>query len=155
MRFDLEGAGPAIADIDDARVLARPLHDATAAGGQLLQMHARTLVGAVLAPHHAEDAELGDGRLASAEKLFDLVVFFRREAVLANNFWSDGKSGGCGHEEILLSHLERAEERCFLVYIKRGHVAPVSAVESGWQSLPMCYDEVEIPSRKGGRHAYA
>jgi antitoxin ParD1/3/4 len=91
----------------------------------------------VLAPHHAENAEFGAGRLASAEKLFDLLVFFRREAVLANNFWSDGKSGDCGHEEILLSHLERAEERCFLVSIKRGHVAPVSAVESGWQSLPV------------------
>jgi hypothetical protein len=36
--------------------------------------------------------------------LFDLLVFFRREAVLADDFWSDGKSGGRGHEEILLSH---------------------------------------------------
>src|SRR5580693_3327838 len=119
VRFDFEGARPSFADIDDARVLARPLHNATAASGQPLQMHARRLVGAVLAPHHAENAEFGDGRLASAEKLFDLLVFFRREAVLANNFWSDGKSGDCGHEEILLSHLERAEERCFLVSIKR------------------------------------
>jgi hypothetical protein len=71
----------------------------------------------VLAPHHAENAKLGDGGLASTEKLFDLLVFFRREAVFAHDFWSDGKSGGCGHEEILLSHLERAEERCFIVYI--------------------------------------
>src|SRR5579863_10230645 len=107
MRFDFEGTRPAITDVDDARVLARPLHDATAAGGQPLQMHARRFVRAVLTPHHAENAEFGDGRLASAEKLFDLLVFFRRKAVLANNFWSDGKCGGCGHEEILLSHLGR------------------------------------------------
>ena len=105
MRFDLESAGPSIADINDASVLARPLHHAPAARRQPLQMHAGRFVGAMLAPHHAEDAKLGDGGLASAEKLFDLLVFFRREAVFANHFWSDGKSRGRGHGEILLSHL--------------------------------------------------
>src|SRR5579864_2897294 len=107
VRFDLEGAGPSVANVDDARVLARPLHHASAARREALQMHARRFVGAVLAPHHAENAQLGDGGLTSAEKFFDLLVFFRREAVLADDFWSDGKSGGGGHGEILLSHLER------------------------------------------------
>ena len=56
VRFDLEGDGPAVADVDDAGVLARPLQHEFARGGQLLQVQARTLVGAMLAPHHAENA---------------------------------------------------------------------------------------------------
>src|ERR1022692_594788 len=107
VRFDLEGAGPSISYVDDARVLARPLHDASAAGGQPLQMYAGRLVGAVLAPHHAENAEFGDSGLTSAEKLFDLLVLFGREAVLPDDLRSDDKSRGSGHGEILLSHLGR------------------------------------------------
>src|ERR1700690_2218156 len=107
VRFDLEGAGPPISDVDDARVLPRPLHDATAARRQPLQMHAGRFVGAVLAPHHAEDAQLGDGGLTTSKKLFNLLVFFRRKAVLLDDLWSNGKSRGGGHEETLLSHLER------------------------------------------------
>ena len=41
VRLDLEGAGPAVADVDDAGVLARPLHHAAAVRGQALQVHAR------------------------------------------------------------------------------------------------------------------
>src|SRR5579864_2241505 len=101
VRLDLEGASPSIADIDDAGVLARPLYDSPAARRQPLQVNAGRLIGAMLAPHHAKNAKLGDGRLTSAEKLFDLLIFFGREAVLPDNFWSDGKSGGRGHGEIL------------------------------------------------------
>src|ERR1700679_2432903 len=104
MRFDLEGARPTIADIDDARILAWPLHQAPAACRQALQMDARRFVGTMLAPHHAENTKLGNGGLASAEKLFDLLVFFGREAMFADDFWSDSKRRGRGHEEILLSH---------------------------------------------------
>ncbi len=75
VRLDLEGAGPAIADIDDAGILARALQHQLAARGQPLQMHARRFVGAVLAPHHAEDAEFGEGGLASAQQRFDFFVF--------------------------------------------------------------------------------
>src|SRR6476469_4056089 len=57
-RFDLEGAGPSITDIDDAGSLAGALHHATAAGGKSFQMHARRLVRAMLAPQHAEYAQL-------------------------------------------------------------------------------------------------
>ncbi len=59
VRFDLERDGVTIADIDDAGVLTRTLHHQLAAGRQLLQMQARAFVGAVLAPHHAENAEFG------------------------------------------------------------------------------------------------
>ena len=69
-------------------------------------MYARRLVGAVFAPHHAEDAQLGDGRLASAEQLFDLLVFFRREAVLLDQFRGDGSRSEGDHGEVLLSHVE-------------------------------------------------
>ena len=54
--FDLEGDGVALADVDDAGVFSGALQDHLAAGGELLEMQAGALVGAVLAPHHAEDA---------------------------------------------------------------------------------------------------
>ena len=98
VRLDLEGAGPAVADVDDAGVLARPLHHAAAVRRQALQVHARRFVGAVLAPHHAEDAQLGEGRLA-AQRLQDALVFFRREAVFPDEFGSDGL-GRLGEEGI-------------------------------------------------------
>ena len=67
MRFDFERARPAIADIDDAGVFSRSLQDELAARRQALQMDARRFIRAVLAPHHAENAEFGQGRLATAE----------------------------------------------------------------------------------------
>src|SRR5436305_2670443 len=62
VRLDLESAGPALADVDDSGVLSRPLHHAAAAGGQALQMDPRRLVGAMLAPHHAENTQLRQRR---------------------------------------------------------------------------------------------
>jgi hypothetical protein len=64
VRFNLEGYGKTVTDIDDARVLARPLKNGGPFRGQTLQVDARALVAAVLGPHHAEDAEFGDGGLA-------------------------------------------------------------------------------------------
>ena len=58
-----------------------PLHDQFAARGQALQMNAGRFVRAVLAPHHAENAEFGQRRLATAEQLLDFFVFLRRDAV--------------------------------------------------------------------------
>ena len=87
--LDLEGAGPAVADVDDAGVLAGALDDELAAGGQSLQMHARGFVGAVFAPHHAINAKLGHGGLA-ALPLQDALIFFRGEAVFADDFGSNG-----------------------------------------------------------------
>ena len=67
MRFDFEGACPAIADVDNARILARSLQDKLATRRQPLQVNARRFVRTMLAPHHAENAEFGQGRLAIAE----------------------------------------------------------------------------------------
>ena len=80
VRLDLEDRGEAVADVDRAGVLARPLQDARPAGRQLLQVDARALVAAVLRPHHREDAELGLGRLA-LQRAHDAVVFVGGEAV--------------------------------------------------------------------------
>ena len=79
--LNLEGAGPPIAHVDDAGILARPLHHARALGGQPLQMHAAGLVGAVLAPHHAVNAQLGERR-HTPQRGLDAAILLRGDAVL-------------------------------------------------------------------------
>src|ERR1700693_4695251 len=112
MRLDFESAGPAITDVDNAGVLTRPLQHTAAACGQAFQVHARGFVGAVLAPHHAEDAKLGKRWLASAEKLLDLFVLIEREAMLPEGFRSKCKCRGRGHGRVnLLSHFGAQEDR--------------------------------------------
>ena len=58
----LEHADVAVADVDDARVLARAVDDSRALGRQLAQVQARRLVRAMLVPHRRDDAEFGEGR---------------------------------------------------------------------------------------------
>ena len=66
--LDLEGHGVALADVEDAGVLADPgehLADGGLLGelAELLEVHLGGLVGAVLAPHHAVHRQLAaDGR---------------------------------------------------------------------------------------------
>src|SRR5258708_1212654 len=122
MRFDLEGAPPAVADVDGAGILSRPLQHALAPRRQALQVHARRLVGTVFAPHHAEDAEFGERRLATAEKLLDLFVLFRSEAVLPEDLQRKGRGRGRGHGESLLSHFEGRLGRAILAIYPR-HLA--------------------------------
>ena len=97
MRLDLEGARPPVPNIDDPGVLSRPLQHALAPRRQPLQMHARRLVGAVLTPHHAEDAQFGEGWFPTTEKLFDLLVFVRRKSVLPDGFQRESRSQKSGH----------------------------------------------------------
>src|SRR5271165_4681094 len=105
MRLDFEGAGPAVANVDNSRILTRSLQDSSAARRQALEMHTRRFVGAVLAPHHAENAKFGNGRLAAAEKLFDLLVLVEGEAVLPERLRRKCRAEGSSHvKEILLSH---------------------------------------------------
>ena len=70
VRLDLEGDRPAVADVDDAGVLAHA--DEQRVGlrrllAELAQVDLRGLVGAVLAPHHRVDRELGAGRAAAED----------------------------------------------------------------------------------------
>ena len=60
MRLDFEGAGPSVTNIDDASIFSGTLQHAAAVRGQSLQVDAGRLIGAVLAPHHAEDSEFGE-----------------------------------------------------------------------------------------------
>src|SRR3954470_18630853 len=58
MRLDLEGDRLALAEVDHARVLARPLQHALAGARQPLQQSRRMLVAAVLRPEQREDRQL-------------------------------------------------------------------------------------------------
>jgi len=71
VRLDLERHRDAVAEVEDARVLARPLQDALALRGQPLEERRRMLVPAVLGPEEREDGELEVVRIA-AQELLDL-----------------------------------------------------------------------------------
>ena len=73
VRLDLERDRLALAEVDHARVLARPLEHALARRGQPLQQRRRVLVAAVLRPEQREDGELEVVRLA-LEQLADSPV---------------------------------------------------------------------------------
>ena len=77
----LEHADIAIADVDDARVLARPEDDLRALGRQLAQVQAGRFVRAMLVPHRRDDAELGEAR-RTADELDEARVFVRLQAML-------------------------------------------------------------------------
>ena len=86
------GAG---ADVDHAGILARARITQGACGRQLLQVDARALVGAMLGPHHREDAELGQVRLAP-ERVQDALIFLGAEAVLGDDLGRDPVRHGSG-----------------------------------------------------------
>ena len=78
VRLDLERDRVAVADVDDAGVLADAGHQLRAhlVGdllAELAQVHLGGLVGAVLAPHHRVHRELG-ARRAATEDVADAVV---------------------------------------------------------------------------------
>jgi hypothetical protein len=88
VRLDLEDRRKAFADVDRAGVLAGPLQHLRALGRQRLQVDAGALVAAVLGPHHREDAELGQVRLA-AEELEDSAVLLLCQPVALENLAID------------------------------------------------------------------
>jgi hypothetical protein len=69
VRLDFEDSDQAIADVGDARIFARPLDHVRTARRELFQVHARGFIGAVLAPHHAENSEFGKVRVAPEDFL--------------------------------------------------------------------------------------
>src|SRR5260370_13680623 len=92
VRFDLEGGDEPVANVHNAGIFVRPLYDKLSARWQALQVDFARFVGAVLAPHHAENAQLGDVRLAP-ENLFYARVFFGGKAVLRSNLRRDFEVG--------------------------------------------------------------
>ncbi len=96
----LEDDRLAVADVDHAGVLARPLDDARAFGRQCPQPALGGLVRAVLVPHGRKDAELGEARLA-ADQVEDALVFVRLQPVRGDQLGRNGKRVGDGHAELL------------------------------------------------------
>ncbi len=84
VQLHLEDGGLPIADIDHAGILARAADHARSRGRQAAQPFARRFVGAMLAPHHRENAELGQARLAPHD-FYGAGVFVGREAVLGDD----------------------------------------------------------------------
>ena len=98
--LDLERDGVALADVDDAGVLADAGQHLADRGllrdlGELLEVHLRALVGAVLAPHHGVHRELGAGRPA-AEDLADLGVLVGLQPEVGPGLLALGVLGGDG-----------------------------------------------------------
>ena len=93
VRLDLEDRRQALADVDRAGILARPLQHLRPFGRQRLQVHARALVAAVLRPHHRENAELGEVRLAAHEP-DDALVLVRLQPVAFENLWNRSSQSG-------------------------------------------------------------
>ena len=129
VRLDLERDDVAAADIDDAGVLPGALHHQFAARGQLLEMNARTLIRAVLAPHHGEDAEFGVSGLA-AQDIDHLLILAGRELMLGDDF---GGEGG--------AHAITADAaRCSMDWKTTSpSVEPISGsvARSGWGIMPI------------------
>ena len=100
VRLDLERDGVALADVDDAGVLAdagEHLPDRRLLGdlGELLEVHLGRLVGAVLAPHHGVHRQLRAGRSAT-EDLADLLVLVGLQAELRPRLFVGGVLGSDG-----------------------------------------------------------
>ena len=90
----------AVAEVDHAGVLAGPLDHLRALGRQLAQPHARGFVGAVLAPHDREDAELGQ-RGRAAQDLEQPLVFVGRQPVLGDDLGGDAGGSFGVHATVL------------------------------------------------------
>src|SRR5260370_1308053 len=94
VRFDFERGDQPVADVHHAGVFARPLHHQLTARGQPLQMHFARFVRAVLAPHHGENAKLGNVGIA-AENFLNARVLFGGHAVFRGDFRGDFNFRGC------------------------------------------------------------
>jgi hypothetical protein len=77
--LDLERDRLALAEVDDPRVLARPLEDARRRGREATEEGRRVLVGAMLGPEQREDRQLEVVRVAT-EQFADSVELPVREA---------------------------------------------------------------------------
>ena len=84
----LEHDGLAVADVDHAGILARPLDHPRRLGRQATQMQPRRFVRAVLVPHRREDPEFGETR-HPADQLEDALILVGLEAVAGDEFGGD------------------------------------------------------------------
>src|SRR5207253_2585835 len=90
VRLDLEHSAQAVADLDHTGVLSRALQHLRAASWQAAKVDLARLVGAVLAPHYAEDAEFSQVGLTPQDGQHARVLFGRQAVVggqLRRNFY--------------------------------------------------------------------
>ena len=93
--FHFESDRPAVTDIDDPGVFfARFDEDGGAGGGEFFQLTLGVFIGAMLAPHHGENAEFGEVGIATEDGL-DAGKFVGCEAMFGNQF---GCKSGLGHK---------------------------------------------------------
>ena len=78
----------AVADIDDAGVLARALDHPGGLGRQALEMDARRFVRAVLVPHRRENPELGKARHAP-DQFQDALILVRLQPMAGDELGGD------------------------------------------------------------------
>ena len=90
--LDLEHHGPAIPDVDGARVFSRTLEDAGTRLGQAAQEGPRVLVGAVLGPQRGEEPDLGIGR-GAPQAGDDARVLLGRQPELVRELGGDRGRG--------------------------------------------------------------
>ena len=93
VRLDLEGDGDAVAEVDHARVLARPLQHPLAARREPPKQRRRVLVAAVLGPEQREHRELEVVRVP-AEQVADTVELAVGEPEGAMEWFRDRAQGG-------------------------------------------------------------
>ena len=88
--LDLERHREPVAEIDDARVLARPLEDALAVARQAAEQERRVLVAAVLRPEEREDRELEVVRLALQQRSDAVELPVREAELTVERLFRDG-----------------------------------------------------------------
>ena len=88
--LDLERDGEAVAEVEDARVLARPLEHARAVARQPSQEERRVLVAAVLRPEEREDRELEVVRLPPEQREDPVELPVRQAELAMERRLSDG-----------------------------------------------------------------
>ena len=126
MALHLEDRGQPFADIDDTGVLARAADHPGRFRRQAPQPFARRFIGAMLAPHHRENAELGDVGLAP-QNIDHLAVFFRAQPMAGDDV---GWVGDIGRHQPSASTSPSNMARPS-VPVRRA-----SASRSGWGIMP-------------------
>src|SRR5437867_8275338 len=90
----LERHSPAIADIDHARIFFAGLdQNVWTGGGKFPQFFPRIFIRAMLTPHHGENSELGEIRLATQDFL-DPFKLLGSQTVSFDQLWCDHWIGG-------------------------------------------------------------
>ena len=89
VRLELERHAKSVAHVDHAGIfLASGDDDLGRLGGERLEQQPCVFVGAMLAPHHGKDAQLGEVGFA-AEHPEDAIVLLRGDAVFLDDFRGD------------------------------------------------------------------